>query len=89
MTPKETPTTRRYRSIDDPTAAYPVGALSGIVEELADEDTALSEDASAPYGYSEEDEPEVSPAFLLAALVAGGVLAIAIVSGVAVFVFLL
>ncbi len=92
------------RSIDEPTAAFPIGALQGIVKSLSDaEDAEHAEDAreavgptSTPAGVvSWEVDPwehassGVSVFFLLLSLVAGAVVAIGVVSVFAVAAFLL
>ncbi len=80
----------RYR-IDDPTAAFPIGALAGIAERLDREeeldevepDEVLDDDGDTFGGPG-----RIHPAFLVLSLLGGGVLAMGIIAIVALFLLM-
>jgi len=75
----------RLRAIDDPTAAFPVGELRRIAEEVerAEEARATAQPAAAERPEA-QPSPEVRPAVLIASLLAGAAFATAIIGLVAV-----
>ena len=92
MSKKDPGADSRYR-IDDPTAAFPIGALAGIVERLDREDELDEVEPDEMLDDGDDGEPWVGPggihpAFLVLSLLGGGLLAMGIVAVIGVFLFL-
>ena len=86
---KRTPVNEsRFRAIDDPAAAFPMGALAGMVASQEDDPEGVDELVEEESDEAWAGPGGIHPAFLVLSLLGGAVLAMGIVGLIGLVLFL-